>query len=218
MSKKEKAGKIGGNARSGAFLTGAEEQKNGPKFTPNKAGKKMKAPSPTKQMNAPALSTQRRTIDLPIIRPLESPDQQLETKKVEVPTPEELAKAWGIHQQSLHELEAKKRSAALSSSPSSSSGPITRETRIMDVVAEYPEVVPFLLDVGLHCIGCTLSAYDTVQTGCELHGFDQATIDSLIKAMNEVIAGKKKENAQAKKENAGARKREAKAPRSKNRV
>ncbi len=204
-------GRKGKRTGEGAFLSSADTQESGPKFTPH--GKRPAASRPEPAVSVPSLSSSRRTIDVPIIRPMERPGGAVETKKVEMPSAEELAKAWGLHQQSLHEQMAKKSGDAGKSAsgtpPDSSSGPITRETCIMDVISDYPEVLPLLLDVGLHCIGCTLSAYDTVQTGCELHGFDQQTIDALIKAMNRVVAGKKKEADGAhKKEEAPGQKKE----------
>jgi hybrid cluster-associated redox disulfide protein len=184
-----------------AFLAGADTQESGSKFTPHGRRPGSGHP-PARDRSVPAaavsaLSSSRRTIDVPLIRPMENPNEKVETEKMQVPSSEELAKAWGMHQQSLHELKEKKKAkpAGRDGAPSASSGPITRETLIMDVVSNYPEVLPILLDVGLHCIGCTLSAYDTMQTGCELHGFDQETIDQLIKAMNGVIERKKKEGA-----------------------
>ena len=132
---------------------------------------------------------------------MEDAGGKVETRKVGMPSAEEVAKAWGMHQQSLREVHAKRTAdgSSVSSDSAPSSAPITRDTLIMDVVTYYPEVLPILLDVGLHCIGCQLSSFDTMQTGCELHGFDQATIDALVKAMNEVVAGKKKEDAAQKK-------------------
>lgn len=65
--------------------------------------------------------------------------------------------------------------------------PITPEINIMDLVHNYPEAVPVLIEAGLHCIGCQLSVFDTLEGGCRLHGFDDETIEKLIKEMNERV-------------------------------
>ncbi len=64
---------------------------------------------------------------------------------------------------------------------------ITRETNIMEIVHEYPEAVPVLIEAGLHCIGCQLSMYDTLETGCAIHGMDKETVDRIVVEMNERV-------------------------------
>lgn len=65
--------------------------------------------------------------------------------------------------------------------------PITREINILDLVHQYPEAVPVLIEAGLHCIGCQLSMYDTLEQGCAIHGMDEETVDRLVKEMNERV-------------------------------
>lgn len=64
---------------------------------------------------------------------------------------------------------------------------ITREINILDLVHQYPEAVPVLIEAGLHCIGCQLSMYDTLEQGCAIHGMDEETVDRLVKEMNERV-------------------------------
>ncbi len=72
--------------------------------------------------------------------------------------------------------------------PSASEGsPITAQTNIMEVVHNYPEAVPVLMEAGLHCIGCQLSLFDSVEQGCALHGMDSQAVENLVKEMNERI-------------------------------
>jgi hybrid cluster-associated redox disulfide protein len=42
-----------------------------------------------------------------------------------------------------------------------------------------------LFEAGLHCIGCHMSAYETIEQGCLAHGFSKKEIDDLIKKLNE---------------------------------
>ncbi len=180
---------------------------------------KKRAKAPNRAENLPSASQQedgkmipafRRTVNVPIIRPLANTNEPLAYQKVELPSADEIARRWGAHQQSIKEQMEKKKeqekktekrkkrnqAPASNQAPSSgNSGPITRETMIMDLVTNHSEVLPILMDVGLHCIGCQLSAFDTVEAGCALHGFDSETIDNLIKTMNTVILQTRKDQA-----------------------
>ena len=48
--------------------------------------------------------------------------------------------------------------------------PFTKEMIIADVVKFYPEVVEVLFEYGLHCIGCHISGFETVEQGAIAHG------------------------------------------------
>ena len=41
-----------------------------------------------------------------------------------------------------------------------------------DIVTQFPELVPVMLDVGLHCLGCGVSQVETLKEACEVHGLD----------------------------------------------
>ena len=57
---------------------------------------------------------------------------------------------------------------------------ITRDIQIGELVMNYPSAVEVLFEYGFHCIGCGLSAYETLGQGAAAHGFDEETIDELI--------------------------------------
>ena len=147
----------------------------------------------------------RRTVDVPIIKPLNSASEPLAYQKVELPSADDISRRWGAHQQSIKEQTAKKTGAKTGGNASPSApapdpdAPISRDTMIMDLVTNHSEVLPILMDVGLHCIGCQLSAFDTIEAGCALHGFDSETIDTLIKTMNTVIKQTRKDHETAEK-------------------
>jgi hybrid cluster-associated redox disulfide protein len=64
-------------------------------------------------------------------------------------------------------------------------GKITRETKISELVLEYPSSAGVLLNHGFHCIGCGLSAYESVEEGARVHGYDDAEIDLIVKELND---------------------------------
>jgi len=57
---------------------------------------------------------------------------------------------------------------------------INRDIMIGELVMNYPAAVEVLFQYGFHCIGCGLSAYETLGQGAAAHGFDEETIDRLI--------------------------------------
>ena len=55
------------------------------------------------------------------------------------------------------------------------------------VMTEFPEVAPVLAGAGLHCIGCHVSTYESVEDGCKSHGMKPKEITGLLKKANERI-------------------------------
>jgi len=68
---------------------------------------------------------------------------------------------------------------------------VTREMNVGEVAWRYPVAAEILEEAGLHCIGCIGSSFDTVETGCKLHGLTDKQIDDILKQINREI---KKDN------------------------
>lgn len=62
---------------------------------------------------------------------------------------------------------------------------ITRKTQLFKL-AENPDNVEILRDVGLHCIGCFASQFETLEQGCKGHGMSDDDINGLIKSLNKI--------------------------------
>jgi hybrid cluster-associated redox disulfide protein len=69
---------------------------------------------------------------------------------------------------------------------------ITKEMPIGDVVRSYPQTVPVFMQHGLHCIGCAVAAFESIEEGAVAHGID---IDALIKDLNDVAKPDKSEES-----------------------
>jgi hybrid cluster-associated redox disulfide protein len=67
---------------------------------------------------------------------------------------------------------------------------ITKEMPIGDVVKSYPETVPVFMQHGLHCIGCAVAAFESIEEGATAHGID---VDALMKDLNEAAQTQKAE-------------------------
>ena len=64
---------------------------------------------------------------------------------------------------------------------------IGRQILIGELVMNYPDAVPVLYERGFHCIGCGLSAYETLEQGCAAHGFDDAAIDGMVAEIKKAV-------------------------------
>ena len=64
---------------------------------------------------------------------------------------------------------------------------ITRETTIGEIVQKYPAVVPTLTSYGVHCVGCHVSPYESLEMGFQGHGMGDEEIDEAVVALNDVI-------------------------------
>lgn len=62
---------------------------------------------------------------------------------------------------------------------------ITRGTRINELT-DNEDLVEVLFEFGLGCVGCQFSEFDTIENGCEIHGFSDEEIDELVKKLNEI--------------------------------
>lgn len=68
---------------------------------------------------------------------------------------------------------------------------INKKMLIGEVAEKYPAVAGVLFEYGMHCIGCHINAYETIEQGCLAHGLTVKQIDEIIVKMNK-IANKKK--------------------------
>ena len=78
---------------------------------------------------------------------------------------------------------------------------IDRNIMIGELVMNYPAAVEVLFEYGFHCIGCGLSAYETLGQGCAAHGFDESTVDEVIAKIKKATeAEREKKEEKLKKE------------------
>lgn len=58
---------------------------------------------------------------------------------------------------------------------------ITKEMTIGEIIRMNPDVMPVLLNAGMHCIGCPSAQGESLEEAAMVHGID---IDSLMEAIN----------------------------------
>ena len=69
---------------------------------------------------------------------------------------------------------------------------ITKDTLIGEVVKKHPEVIETLMGMGLHCAGCHVAAFESLEAGFKAHGMDDKKIEEAVKKLNEVIEKSKR--------------------------
>lgn len=65
---------------------------------------------------------------------------------------------------------------------------ITKDMLVTEIVEKHEEAIPILMGYGLHCIGCSFSSFDTIESGAKLHGMDGKTIKMMMKDLNAAIS------------------------------
>jgi hybrid cluster-associated redox disulfide protein len=54
-----------------------------------------------------------------------------------------------------------------------------------DVMKSYPKSASIMAEYGLHCIGCHISATETIGEGASAHGFDDEMLKKMLTDLNE---------------------------------
>lgn len=71
---------------------------------------------------------------------------------------------------------------------------ITRDMTIDDIFKKFPSKSPRLAqemtNVGLHCVGCSASTWETLEAGMYGHGMNDEKIESLLEKLNQILAEK----------------------------
>lgn len=61
---------------------------------------------------------------------------------------------------------------------------ISKEMNIADIVEKYPATMDVFFEVGLGCVGCVASQFETLEEGLKAHGLE---VDEILKKLNEAI-------------------------------
>ena len=49
---------------------------------------------------------------------------------------------------------------------------ITKDMGFAEVLQRFPQTVPVFGKYGMHCLGCSMSAFETIEQGARAHGID----------------------------------------------
>lgn len=56
--------------------------------------------------------------------------------------------------------------------------------RVGEIVLLLPEAESLLAEYGLHCSGCAMGGRETLEDGCQIHGFSQEDTEDLLADLN----------------------------------
>jgi len=73
---------------------------------------------------------------------------------------------------------------------------IQKDMIIGDILKKHPEAAQIMAEHGLHCIGCHISLYESLEDGCKAHGMEDERVELLVKEINASI-GKENDKKEA---------------------
>ncbi len=61
---------------------------------------------------------------------------------------------------------------------------ITKDMTLGEVIGKFPKTVSVFLKHGLHCVGCHVAHWETIEQGAFTHGMDGKKLEALLKDLN----------------------------------
>ena len=77
---------------------------------------------------------------------------------------------------------------------------ITKDMLFSEILEKYPQVGDVIMGAGLHCLGCSGAAFESVEQGCKMHGFDDEKIAKLVEDMNKKLQSNDSKESQKPEE------------------
>ncbi len=65
-------------------------------------------------------------------------------------------------------------------------GNITKDMPIAEIIEKKPEAAKVMFEYGLHCIGCRVAAWESLEEGCKVHSIDESKVDEMINKINKL--------------------------------
>jgi hydroxylamine reductase len=63
--------------------------------------------------------------------------------------------------------------------------PITKDTTLAEAIAHYPRSEKILIEYGLHCVGCEVASFETIEDAASTHGIKD--LNKLLDDLNRVL-------------------------------
>ncbi len=81
---------------------------------------------------------------------------------------------------------------------------VTKDMTVGEVIEKYPDTAEIMMSHGLHCFGCSVNTFESVEMGARGHGIPDGEIDMMVQEINDYIAKKSSQPALAENEHAEA--------------
>lgn len=64
---------------------------------------------------------------------------------------------------------------------------VTKEMTMGEIIEKYPYAAQIMEQFGLHCTGCHVNLYESLESGIRGHGLPEEIIATLVNALNEAV-------------------------------
>lgn len=64
---------------------------------------------------------------------------------------------------------------------------ITKDMTMGEIIEKYPFASEVMLSYGLHCVGCHVNPYESLENGALGHGMSDTEISSLLQELNDLV-------------------------------
>ena len=64
---------------------------------------------------------------------------------------------------------------------------ISKEMTMGEIIEKYPFASEVMLSYGLHCVGCHVNPYESLENGALGHGMSDEEINSLLQELNDLV-------------------------------
>lgn len=64
---------------------------------------------------------------------------------------------------------------------------ITKDMIIAEIISVDTNIIPILMEAGMHCIGCPSAQGESLEEACMVHGME---VEPLVAKINEYLASK----------------------------
>lgn len=72
---------------------------------------------------------------------------------------------------------------------SQTAGPVTKDMTMGDIIQKWPAAADIMQSFGLHCFGCHVNLFETLEQGVLGHGMPEETIHNLLAELNKMAGG-----------------------------
>ena len=69
---------------------------------------------------------------------------------------------------------------------------VTEDMTLGDVITRHPEAAEVMIRYGLHCVGCHVAAWETIEQGAKSHGMSEKDIEKMVREINQAVKDKNK--------------------------
>ena len=67
---------------------------------------------------------------------------------------------------------------------------INKKMKLGEVISKYPKTIEVFMKNGLHCVGCHVAAFETIDGGARAHGMKDKDIEDMVKELNKKAGSK----------------------------